>query len=145
MSSFWVHYLDCRFKCSKSTFNKVNKEFNELYDNKELYKYFSLSYDSKEKKGVLELKDGEVGWHFDDELVDLNSICTKYDTCLRGYYTGEAEGSDFRVDIDGTAEAPLDSACVDWLLEYPVKKIRKIRGYAETHFNNTKESKGAEH
>ena len=134
MSSFWVHYLDCRFKCSKSTFNKINKEFEELYDNKDLYQYFSLSYDSKEKKGVLELKDGEVGWHFDDELVDLNSICTKYDTCLTGYYTGEAEGADFRVDINGSLEFILDSAGIDWLLGYTAEEIREIKRYAEDKF-----------
>ena len=32
MSSFWVHYLDCSFKCSKRTFDKISKEFKELYD-----------------------------------------------------------------------------------------------------------------
>lgn len=134
MSSFWVHYLDCSFKCSKRTFDKISKEFKELYDNKDLYQYFSLSYDSKEKRGVLELKDGEVGWHFDDELVDLNSICGKYDTHLRGYYTGEAEGTDFRADINGSLEFMLDSAGIDWLLGYTAEEIRDIKVYAEFKF-----------
>ena len=134
MSGFWINYLDCSFKCSKRTFDKISKEFKELYDNKDLYQYFSLSYDSKEKKGVLELKDGEVGWHFDDELVDLEHICNKYDTHLKGYYTGEAEGADFRVDINGSLEFILDSEGIDWLLGYTVEEIRDVKRYAEDKF-----------
>ena len=145
MSSFWVHYLDCSFKCNKRTFNKIEKEFSEWCDENGYYPYFFLNYQSKKGYGLLDLKEGDVGWSFDDELIELDNICSKYGTHLKGTYIGEAEGADFRVDIDGTAEVLLDSACADWLLEYPVKKIRKIREYAEAHFNNAKESKRAGH
>lgn len=107
----------------------LEKKFENERDGDDLFILWTT--EKEPLKLFFDLVDGEVPSTFDDDVLELNQwLKNNFDLTLAGSWCFDADG-EWRCEVK---DGQIIDASLDWLAEYSVEQIHKIRKWAEEQF-----------